>query len=388
MQEREPELDRAGMSATADRIALRLTTALRGDGWPIWTPADPAHNRNAVWDRAAGSHWAAAFAVGAAWLISLRSPPEAAHARSAMRSLPVPPSEVTGFSAFVSWFGAGIGSSLSRDPEAGTGTVTAARALQATARPDTAILAVDAETARPGESLRVYIDAVGPTISLFAEAARIEGDRRLLDLAVEHGLWSLSALRRPDGSMSQVITLDTGSGEIIDVRTGDQGLAVESTWSRSQAWGLLAAATGAARCPQRADEFLPHAHAIAEYWIGRCRTTESWLPRWDFDAETGPIDTSAAAITATALLRLAAVVAPRSPDRATRYQRVAEHTLSQLCQHVTPTGPNDRRPAGMLVDGCYHYPNRLAVIDELVWGDYYLLEACLTALGELDPLRL
>jgi unsaturated chondroitin disaccharide hydrolase len=188
--------------------------------------------------------------------------------------------------------------------------------------------------------------------------------------------------------MSQVITLDTSDGEIIDVRTGEQGLAADSTWSRSQAWGLLAAATGAARCPHRAEEFLLHAHAIAEYWIARCGSANSRVPRWDFDAEAGPIDTSAAAIAATALLRLAAVIASRSAHEAVGYRGTAERTLSQLCRHVTPTSPDDRRPPGMLVDGCYHYPHRLAIADELVWGDYYLLEACLTALGGLDPLRL
>ncbi len=376
------------MSAAADRVARRLIGALRGGGWPVWAPADGTEDGVAVWNRAAGSHWAAAFAVGACWLVSRRSPSAIVQARAAMRRLPVPPREVTGFSAFVSWFGAGVGSSLTEDPEAAARTLAAARALQSTARPDTAVLAVDAETARPHGRLRSYLDSVGPTISLLAEAARAEGDARLLDLAAEHGLWSLPVLRRPDGSMSQVITLDAATGEVIDVRTGEQGLAADSTWSRSQAWGLLAAATGAARCPHRAREFLGHAEAIAGYWVARCRSAGGLLPRWDFDAEAGPIDTSAAAIAATALLRLAAVTAAQSARQAAGYRRTAERTLSRLCRHVTPTSPDDRRPPGMLVDGCYHCPHGLAVADELVWGDYYFLEACLTALGGLDPLRL
>lgn len=386
--ESEPELDPASLTSTADRIARRLMAAHYDDGWPVWAPADASHDDVAVWDRAHGNHWAAAFAVGACWLISQRSPSTLAEAKAAMRNLPVPPPKVTGFSAFVSWFGAGVGSSITKDPEAGTRTVAAARAMQSRARHDNAVLALDAETARADGQLNHYIDSVGPTISLLAEAARIECDTELQDLAADHGLWSPDVLRRPDGSMSQVITLDTSDWEIKDIRTGEQGLSAHSTWSRSQAWGLLAAATGAARCPHRHGEFLLHAHAIAGYWIERCGLAGSPLPRWDFDAPTGPIDTSAAAIAATALLRLAAIIEPRSSRQAVRYRHAAERTLAELCQRVTPTSPDDRRPPGMLLDGCYHYPQGLAIADELVWGDYYLLEACVTALGELDTRRL
>ena len=43
--------------------------------------------------------------------------------------------------------------------------------------------------------------------------------------------------------------------------------------------------------------------------------------------------------------------------------------------HVTPLGPGDTRPPGMLIDGCFNQPKRVANDSELLWGDAYLLMA-------------
>ena len=45
--------------------------------------------------------------------------------------------------------------------------------------------------------------------------------------------------------------------------------------------------------------------------------------------------------------------------------------------YLTPLGPDDGRPPGMLLHGCYNLYSGEAPDHELVWGDYFLLEALL-----------
>jgi unsaturated chondroitin disaccharide hydrolase len=93
---------------------------------------------------------------------------------------------------------------------------------------------------------------------------------------------------------------------------------------------------------------------------------------WDFDDPAipdAPRDTSAAAIAAAALLKLAAATGED------RYRVAAEHIVDALAaRHLAPHGG--------LRDGCYEHRNSLATSNELIWGDYFLLEALL-ALDEV-----
>jgi unsaturated chondroitin disaccharide hydrolase len=43
--------------------------------------------------------------------------------------------------------------------------------------------------------------------------------------------------------------------------------------------------------------------------------------------------------------------------------------------YLTPLGGSDRRPHGMLLHGCYNKNRGWHSDHELIWGDYYLLEA-------------
>lgn len=85
-----------------------------------------------------------------------------------------------------------------------------------------------------------------------------------------------------------------------------------------------------------------------------------------------PRDTSAAAILASAALALdatGAAPAGRGRDEAARI-------LGALVTgYLTPLGPDDRRPPGMLLHGCYNLHTGEAPDHELIWGDYFLLEA-------------
>ncbi|MFD3939403.1 sugar ABC transporter permease [Streptomyces sp. NPDC058611] len=138
-------------------------------------------------------------------------------------------------------------------------------------------------------------------------------------------------------------------------------------WSRGRAWLLLAVADAllrpavsggaAARLDAAAGQLLAEAGVLG----GRA------VPPADSSRPDGPLDTSAAAITAVALLKLARVPGPRAAVCAARGEAVLRHLAGA---HVTGRGPG--RPAGMLLDGCYDAGKGLAVRHELVWGDFFL----------------
>ena len=48
----------------------------------------------------------------------------------------------------------------------------------------------------------------------------------------------------------------------------------------------------------------------------------------------------------------------------------------------------DQRQPGMLINGCYNKRIGLATSNELIWGDYFLLEALLTLQGKLNTVIL
>lgn len=103
------------------------------------------------------------------------------------------------------------------------------------------------------------------------------------------------------------------------------------------------------------------------------------VPHADAARPDGPLDTSAAAITAVALLKLARLPGPR----ATQYADRAVEILRRLVgTHLSV--PHAHRPAGMLLDGCYDAGRGTAVRHELVWGDFFLALGLAALTGSLD----
>ncbi|MEU2491264.1 sugar ABC transporter permease [Streptomyces sp. NPDC007883] len=153
-------------------------------------------------------------------------------------------------------------------------------------------------------------------------------------------------------------------------------------WSRGRAWLLLGIADAlqrpgvAAHCPVRLAEAAERFMAEDGVVTGRL------IPPAEGAHPDGPVDTSAAAITAVALLKLARV--PGAWTDACSYWGVA--TLSRLAEaHLSREG--DGLPAGMLLDGCYDAGKRLAVRHELVWGDFFLALGLASLAGLVDITR-
>ncbi|MFJ9434423.1 sugar ABC transporter permease [Streptomyces sp. NPDC101490] len=150
-------------------------------------------------------------------------------------------------------------------------------------------------------------------------------------------------------------------------------------WTRGEAWLLLAVAD-ALLLPDVRPRWSWDAERLLE--AGEF-LTGPLVPPAEAHRPDGPLDTSAAAVAATALLKLALVP---GFGRAAACAARAEAVLRALtAAHLTrPGGP---RPPGMLLDGCYDAHAGTAVRHELVWGDFFLALGLSALLGRTDLRR-
>ncbi|MCZ0981768.1 sugar ABC transporter permease [Streptomyces diastatochromogenes] len=153
----------------------------------------------------------------------------------------------------------------------------------------------------------------------------------------------------------------------------------EAGWTRGEAWLLLAVADALLRArtpawrPQRLREAARLLLEQGEFLTGPL------VPPALARHPDGPLDTSAAAIGAVALLKLALLPAPESTAYRTRAEDVLRHlTLT----HLTP--PGTPHPAGTLQDGCYDAASGTAVRHALVWGDFFLALGLAALRGHVD----
>lgn len=273
---------------------------------------------------------------------------------------------------FLFWYGAALGVVLGqeRGPLADVAS-TAARSLCADFDPVGGVIPPGTEDAerydwpRPG----ACVDGLPGTIPLLAFAADHTGDPRLRALAAANARAHHAMCVRPDGSVAQSATYDDRGA--LTNQVAINGSSAGSTWARAQAWAMLGFTQAAHRMP----EFTGAAVQVADWYLDH--VPEDLVCYWDFDDPAIPdavLDTSATAIAASALAKLA-------PLAGERYRKAAEQTLDALLsRHV-----ND---SGALVDGCYNRVKEVAISNELVWGNYFLLETALILAGRADPAEL
>ena len=194
-----------------------------------------------------------------------------------------------------------------------------------------------------------------------------------------------------------------------------QGYSPFTTWTRGLAWAILGFAEqlefiaalpdeALLVCGGRADVeamLLEAARATSDRFIDIAAA--DGVPYWDDGApglvklngwedrpadpfnDHEPVDSSAAAIAAQGLLRLARVSSLRGETNdAERYEQAGLRVLETLLDE--PYLSVDRRHQGMLLHSVYHWPNgwdhvprgaRTPRGESSMWGDYHLREAAL-----------
>jgi unsaturated chondroitin disaccharide hydrolase len=260
------------------------------------------------------------------------------------------------------------------------------RWYQATKEPDLNVVLMQAGQTlaqrfqEKGQYLRSFVSEnslfidIMMNVGLVFYAAREIGDRRLRDIAMRHCLTTRRYLVRGDGSVGQEGLFDTNTGEFLKQAT-HQGYRSDSCWSRGLTWALY----GFSTCYEysRDPRLLETAEKCADYYI--THSPSDGVPPWDFQAPNDSrrlLDTSAAAIAASALLRLCRLLP--DPVKGHFYWNTAIRILRSLCEKHLANRETGRE--GVLMGGVYHMQRNLGISESVMWGDYFFVEALLNAL--------
>ena len=222
----------------------------------------------------------------------------------------------------------------------------------------------------------IFIDIM-MNVGIIFYAARETGDRRLRDIALRHCLTTRRVLVRGDGSTAHEGIFDLETGEFLRQAT-QQGYRGDSCWSRGLAWALYGFSITYEY--SRDPRFLETAEACADYYI--THSNQDGIPPWDFNAPPESrklLDTSAAAIAASGLLRLCRLL--QDTVKGHSYWSTGILILRTLCEkHLAK---KDKKWEGILKGGVYHLHKELGVDESVMWGEYYFVEALEQALTQL-----
>ncbi|MFB7977068.1 sugar ABC transporter permease [Streptomyces vinaceus] len=336
-----------------DRAAVTRTET--GGRFPLY--ADP---ETGSWTTTGRGAWTGGFWAGLLWLRARHTgePADRAAAAACTARLAAWAEADTATRGLILWYGTAL---ADRDPGARELRDRAAKAALAALDPGLGL--VPWGSAFGGPRLLARVDGVPGMVALLAAAgpdgatAAASHLHRHLDLCLGAG-----------GRTVPAWEFDAGAGWRAYAEPA-------AGWSRGEAWLLLAVADALHR-PEVArtapDRLEAAARRLADPWTRPCAPL---VPPADRGRPAGPLDTSAAAIAAVALLKLARVPGCRT---ASQYAYRAAAILERLVgEHLT---------RGMLLDGCYDAGKGLAVRHELVWGDFFLALglAALTGLAGIE----
>lgn len=214
----------------------------------------------------------------------------------------------------------------------------------------------------------VIIDNMMNLELLFA-ASEISHQPRYRDVAIAHANMTLQQHFRPDATCWHVVSYnDDGT---VEKKQTYQGKNDDSVWARGQAWAVY----GYTLCfDKTADsKYLKQAVRVADMIMERVKTNDR-IPYWDYlapDSEETPRDASAAAITASAMIKLSTLAVSGE-----KYLDYAESILKSLSsdKYLAAVGSN----AGfVLKHSTGSLPHGSEIDTPLNYADYYYLEAML-----------
>jgi unsaturated chondroitin disaccharide hydrolase len=353
---------------------IDATAAAVADGFPHY--GDPATGR---WTTSPAGDWTGGFWNGLCWLAAHVTGKDQYRqwASTWTERLRARAASDTVFRGFLFYYGAQLGAVLLGDSRAREiallGAAGWARSynVKAGAFP----LGAEAEEASDVGHGEANVDTVQGA-ALLVWAAREAGEPAWRQMAVSHARRHIEFCIRDDGSVCQSASFDPMTGAMLR-RYTHKGIRDDSTWARAQAWAIVGYALMHRWSGER--DFLDVACRTADWWLAH--VSPDRVAFWDFDDPAIPDtsrDTSATAIVASSLLKLAALVG--DAQRRRDYRAAAAATAAALVdRHL------DGR--GILGDGCYNKRIGLATRNELVWGSYYLFEALGVLAGRLEPAR-
>jgi unsaturated chondroitin disaccharide hydrolase len=210
------------------------------------------------------------------------------------------------------------------------------------------------------------VDAAYVALAPVWRAYRETGEPAYRDVAVSHCDRHLDWYVRYDGSTWHHAEFHPETGGLV---RGYNELAHsdETCWARGLGWHIAGMAR--AYLETGADRYRAALASAVRYY--RRHAPGDLVPFWDLehpDRPDVPRDTSCAVLAADGLTRLPV-------EEATADLREFGEAIldSLITEYLTPRSPDDDRPAGMLLEGCFNGPSGFADRHELWWSDYYLL---------------
>lgn len=249
-----------------------------------------------------------------------------------------------------------------------------------------------------------------------------ENDREinLLERAITHGLTTASySVYYGEGRDAFDVRGRVAHESIFNMNNGmyrcpnsQQGYSGYTTWTRGLGWAMLGFSElleflervdpGYPDLERKKDQFLKAAKATGDFYIEH--SAADGIPYWDTGApglhklgnyresasdpfnDYEPVDSSAAAIAAQALLRLGRSLEKNDPEVAKSYFQAGITTLNTLLSDVYLA--LDKNHHGILLHSVYHRPNgwdhiptgkKIPCCESGMWGDYHMVELCLLA---------
>jgi len=228
----------------------------------------------------------------------------------------------------------------------------------------------------PAANFNVLMDLIMDSQLLFWAAAQT-GNQTYYNEAVSNAVIEETYLVHADGTSSQFAYFNSSNGQFVDNETY-QGYSNTSTWARGEAWAIYGFAQVYADTG-RAD-FLATSEKTANWFIAHLPSDN--VPYWDFSApEPTYRDTSAAAVAASGLLKLSALIATSDPANSTKYRSAAGAILQSLASGKYLSNPATA-DNGVLMHGALNVPANPSIADNPIdFGDYYYVEAINEYLG-------
>jgi unsaturated chondroitin disaccharide hydrolase len=350
------------------RLVARVdaTAEAPPDGFPH--AADPSTGR---WAAKPGGAWTDGFWVGLLWLAhaATGAPRHRTRGLEWAERLRGRERQASHDIGFLFQYGAVLGWRTVREAVLRDLGLAAADRLVAMWHPQARVIPVGSHAEVSSGLDDVTIDCL-MNLQVLWWAAAETGRAAYRDVALAHAERTASWHVRPDGSCYQSVHFDPATGEPYKKHT-HQGHSPEGCWARGLGWcayGFLEAHRATGR-----GDFLEIALRALEYHARRAAADPVTFNDYeDPRIPAAPRDTSAAAILASAAIETARLTGDA------RFRHEGGRLLEGLIRgHLTPLGPDDPRPPGMLLHGCYNLYSGEAPDHELVWGDYFLLEALL-----------
>lgn len=202
-------------------------------------------------------------------------------------------------------------------------------------------------------------------LELLMNAYRLGGDDNLRDIAEKHATTTQNNHFRSDYGCYHLLNYNGTDGSVIGKQT-HQGHSDGSIWARGEAWALYGFTMMYLKTGN--EQFYMCADNIAKL-LARI-LPEDGVPFWDFDCPGSYKDASAAAIMASAFIRLYELSGMR------QYLELAEKQLRTLAgkEYLSEPGENG---GFLLKHSVGNLPGGREIDVPLPYADYYFLEALL-----------